>query len=546
MYKIIFIFILLASTMSVCLGQKKYVEKAIEENKKNGYYYVVEIPDKKSYSKEAIASFCKENNYDCKNVETRRITEFGSYKTIVISFEFEDIEKISSKEECLTTLSKYPTDKQKIREVFFKYCKKNIQSNIGLFPDFIDVFGIGEENKELNSYFANALETNNYLSYSDVMAVINRLSSKLNGIDTKFDPKNEIDVERFVTQIQKDGTGVFTLNTIKLIQYWGLSQLPVITKTISADYEQREYSNSVYRENPDDIKKFISRFPNSNLVATAKKALSDLDSKKYNVAVLTNTVEGYNAYLKLFPTGSNAELAKKKISEIQYAAKVAKDLRDKLIREKGADYVVNKHCSSALGFFWGDYVKCNLEFADGTRGVICKVDYEWTLDPGTLSTKKILYETEEQVSKAAYAQSRGLSLPSDGRYYPKPTYSSSSGSSNSSGSSSGSYEIISGKPRVVRRDNDGLAAASIKIYDGGSILLASSDVCEKTYSVTYTTKLGERIIKKNPFQDDEDFSRVDFPVTVEVSYQSSDCAGKKYYDKVVINSGGFYDIHLNF
>jgi hypothetical protein len=47
MYKIIFIFILLASTMSVCLGQKKYVEKAIEENKKNGYYYVVEIPDKK-------------------------------------------------------------------------------------------------------------------------------------------------------------------------------------------------------------------------------------------------------------------------------------------------------------------------------------------------------------------------------------------------------------------------------------------------------------------------------------------------------------------
>ncbi len=120
------------------------------------------------------------------------------------------------------------------------------------------------------------------------------------------------------------------------------------------------------------------------------------------------------------------------------------------------------------------------------------------------------------------------------------------GSSNSSGSSSGSYEIISGKPRVVRRDNDGLAAASIKIYDGGSILLASSDVCEKTYSVTYTTKLGERIIKKDPFQDDEDFSRVDFPVTVEVSYQSSDCAGKKYYDKVVINSGGFYDIHLNF
>lgn len=429
-----FLCVVLATTIS---AQMKYVEKAMTQKQKNGDYYIVEIPDRKTFSVEEISIFCKENKLDCQNIQTRTSTEFGARKTVVASFEalsfqekekLEDIAVIPTKAECQALIRKYPNDTELVKKSFYKYCKRT--ATLSYLLDYYELFGRSYQTDELCSYVANNMTINDRYTFDDISSYIKIYSSSsLKGVNADINFQNEQEVGVFANQVAKIGAPIFTPELIQVIQFRAFDQVAVFKNTVNPDYEKKCYNDYLYMNNPDHIYRFIARFPNSSFVPSAKKAITDLDNKKYNDAATTNTVDAYDGYLKVFPNGVNSISAKKKIADIQFATKVEKEKRDKLIREKGADYVVKKDCANTYGFAWGDYERCHVYFADGTRGTICHVHGEWTLDDGAFSAKKILYYTEEQVSKAAYAQAKGLSLPSEGRYYPEPSYSTSSSSS---------------------------------------------------------------------------------------------------------------------
>lgn len=110
----------------------------------------------------------------------------------------------------------------------------------------------------------------------------------------------------------------------------------------------------------------------------------------------------------------------------------ANEAREKLIREKGADYATNKSCRSQSGISWGRYERCDVTFADGTisYGKLIYVDGYYGFETGIFGDGKILYETYEDAAKDAYRMAKGLGRQNIGRYYPpRDNYSSSSSSS---------------------------------------------------------------------------------------------------------------------
>lgn len=122
-----------------------------------------------------------------------------------------------------------------------------------------------------------------------------------------------------------------------------------------------------------------------------------------------------------------------RIAEVKRAeeARLAAEARQKLIDEKGADYVVSYDCHEETGFTWRNYERCVVRFADGSYYPnLIYVDGYYGFEGARtlLGDKKILYESIEYASKDAYRLAKGQSRSNVGRYYPpsqEVTYSES-------------------------------------------------------------------------------------------------------------------------
>ena len=156
--------------------------------------------------------------------------------------------------------------------------------------------------------------------------------------------------------------------------------------------------------------------------------------------------------------------------ESDKAAEQERLKRQKLIDEKGADYVVDQNWSSEYGLMWGSYKRGTIYFADGTISYskMIFVDDSYGFEGSTTLTgdKKILYLTFEDAAKDAYRLAKGLSRSNEGRYYPEETTYTSSSNSSYSNSSSNTNNSVLNKGNICDDYNNSSINSPAYKYDG--------------------------------------------------------------------------------
>ena len=90
------IFFLCLFSSQVLVAQnpiQKAINSALAADNKSGKYYVAETPEKKQLNAAMIKKHCKDK-YVVRNIKTQKKQLFGQLKTVVVSFEFRDVEEI--------------------------------------------------------------------------------------------------------------------------------------------------------------------------------------------------------------------------------------------------------------------------------------------------------------------------------------------------------------------------------------------------------------------------------------------------------------------
>lgn len=410
---------------------------------------------------------------------------------------------------------------------------------------------------------------NKFIYFGNFRFAKTKQPTLLPDINTNINYKNEYQVKTLISQL-KQNSYYLSDKLVNQFTYELLDNLDVISTTIDANYEMSCYKDALNSSSPSYASKFVSKFPNSNYLQEVKQYLNSLDGKFINEC---NSKSCYKSYLEYFSNGKNreyaltrikyyedqeyqSELAKKqaaiaaekqKQAEIAYqkeqerlaqierdkAAEQARLKRQKIIDQYGADYVVDKSCYEANGWFWGNYERCNLSFADGTTGNLIYVDGHYGFEGGLTKTDKILYETLEDAAKDAYRLAKGKSRSNNGRYYPE-----SSSYSSSKSSSSSDYSIISkSADNYVNVEYIGGSYYDIKINTGFNCI-------SKNLKIVISDKYGN-IVKTIDRNESDGFSTdnygYDHPIRIDISCKiECGLSSDKYINtSVKLNKSGF-------
>lgn len=299
---------------SVCLffafsvdAQKKYVEEAISTQRKSGDYYVVHIPEKKSYSDREIYSYAKDNDLYVCNLTTRTISEFGVVKSVIASFNFmsakqkaiyDEITAINSKESCISALAKYSLEKQRIENTYANFIIQKIPTALNAYSDFVEVFPNDGYITKINDVVYASVSKGQLpnISFNNIKSLLEKHPQLKNGFMEKavydycLKSGSESNYANFISLFPNGSytnqmKGKLENNYTTLISYANANP-----SVYSAAELERKALGVI--SNMNEAKLFASRFPNSNNVKRQKLSPDDYTTGTYIGNLVSGRREG--------------------------------------------------------------------------------------------------------------------------------------------------------------------------------------------------------------------------------------------------------------
>jgi hypothetical protein len=302
--------LLLMLGFTTSFAQKKYVEEAINNKNKRGDFWLVSIPDSKTYDDKDITELCEKNNYYCIDYQYRRVNEFGVKKEVISSFKFmpyadklklDEIKSISSTESCNNALSTYPHERIRIEKTYYEFCRNN--KSLVSFVSFRGIFMNSEYIPELEKLVANNILKQNIKKenlFEDLATIPVFHGKKFN-----IDIANENQVKNLLDEIESKSGSFLGSEINRSVKFRILDDVPLFQTTNYDDYAKYALDQILYERSVEYLNNYINRFPKSMYVKEAKDKITELDNIAYKNAEEINTLESYLDYQKKFPKGIN-------------------------------------------------------------------------------------------------------------------------------------------------------------------------------------------------------------------------------------------------
>ena len=199
--------------------------------------------------------------------------------------------------------------------------------------DIAGLSGIYPQYKEKAKVRYLIVSLSNSSSFALFKEKIDRYPESLSGVNLNINYQNSEEIKSLFAQLENRKADI---GDEKLSQYKNeiLDNVLIISTTIDSEYEKIQYDKISNTTNPQLLRDYIYKFPNSQYTSTAKTSLNKLDDDNYVKATKGNTKQGFQNYIISFPSGNHIEEANSKISAFNTKEEEERFARENAERER--------------------------------------------------------------------------------------------------------------------------------------------------------------------------------------------------------------------